>query len=70
MQKGTRIQTNDVTFANHFEQRCIGHDYGHAIIEGGKVTRDTAFYPTSFCQRAVQLWKTPTKRHQNDVEEI
>ena len=61
--KGTRIQTNDVTFANQFEQRCIGHDCAHATIEGGKVTRDTAFYPKSFCQRAVQLWKIPTKRH-------
>ena len=45
MQQGTRIQTNDVTFANRFEQRCIGHDYDHAIVEGGKTVRDTAFYP-------------------------
>ena len=30
MQKGTRIQTNDATFATQFAQRCTGHDYGHA----------------------------------------
>ena len=58
MQKGTRIQTNDATFATKFAQRCAGHDYDHAPIEGGKVVSDTAFYPKKFCQRVVQLWKT------------
>ena len=56
MQKSTRIQTNDGFFRIHFAQRSVGHDYDHATIEGGRVTRDTAFYPKK-CQRAVQLLK-------------
>ena len=57
MQKSTRIQTNDVSFVRHFAHRCVGHDYDHAPIEGGRVTRDTAFYPKKFCQRVVHIWK-------------
>ena len=57
MQKGTRIQTNDISFANQFAQRCVGHDYDHVPIEGN-ITYGTAFYPKRFCQRAVQIWKT------------
>ena len=45
MQKGTRIQTNDTSFANQFAQRCVGHDYDHVPIEGGNITYGTAFYP-------------------------
>ena len=56
--KGTRIQTDDTLFADQFAQRCVGHDYDHVPIEGGNVTHGTAFYPTTFCQRAVQIWKT------------
>ena len=44
-------------FATKFAQRCVGHDYGHSPIEGGKVVSDAAFYPKKFCQRVVQLWK-------------
>ena len=57
MQKSTRIQTNDTAFAQHFAQRCQGHEHGHTRIEGGNTTYETAFYPKRFCQRAVQLWK-------------
>ena len=56
MQKSIRIQTNDLAFAEHFAQRCVGHQFGHVTIEGN-VTRSTAFYPKRFCQRAVQIWK-------------
>ena len=60
MQKGTRIQTNDIQFARQFAQRCTGHEYDHARI-AGSVTRGTAFYPKMFCQRAIQLEKC--RRH-------
>ena len=57
MQKGTTIQTNDLSFAREFAQRCTGHDYAHVPISGGNIAANTAFYPNKFCQRAVQLWK-------------
>ena len=63
MQKSTRIQTNDIAFAQRFAQRCQGHEYGHTPIEGGKITYLTSFYPKRFCQRAVQLWKMTTLKH-------
>ena len=45
MQKGTRIQTNDLSFAREFAQRCTGHDYAHVPISGGNIAANTAFYP-------------------------
>ena len=65
MQKPTRIQTNDLSFAQQFAQRCVGHPFDHVTIEGN-VTRGTAFYPKKFCQRAVQIWKIVMKRPQEN----
>ncbi len=57
MQKGTRIQTNDTSFADQCAQRCVGHDYDHVPIEGGNVTYGAALYPDMCFQRVVQIWK-------------
>ena len=57
MRKSTRIQSNDSSFTLQFGQRCIGHECEHAHVEGGKVTYGTSFYPRTFCQRAIHLFK-------------
>ena len=67
MQKGTRIQTDDTSFANQFAQRCVGHDYDHVPNEGGNITYGTAFYPKRFCQRAVQIWKIKMNSPQRNL---
>lgn len=63
--KGTRIQTNDTSFADQCAQRCVGRGYDHVPIEGGNVTRGTAFYPNMFCQRVVQNMENAMKPHPN-----
>ena len=65
--KATMIQTNDSPFATQFAQRCIGHDYDHAPIEGSQVIANAAFYPKKFCQRAVQLWKSSDETTPNHI---
>ena len=40
-------------FIRQFGQMCTGHEHGHDTTE----TDETGFYPHSFCQRAVQIWK-------------
>ena len=57
LQQSTRIQSNDRAFTLQFGQRCVGHETDHARTESTRTSHGNSFYPKSFCQRAVQLWK-------------
>ena len=67
LKKITRIQSNDVAVTLQFGQRCVGHEYDHARIEGGHMTYSTPFYPEAFCQRDVHLWKSDSEMNPNTL---
>ncbi len=58
LQRSTRIQSNDASFVWYFGQGCVGHDMDHARAGGKQTSYGTSVYPTPFCQRVLQLWKS------------